>query len=214
MLDLFFSREREISRPIFPPQVLLQSPIASEVQSSNTVVPSSVLFGGQGAITWTWTPTEGTSMHYQLGVSGRKTPGLICAQNAVPNQPPNTCVVAFAGATNCYMGYVPVVPDFTLQPIPTPSATSPAPSSSNVVAIAVAVPISVVCVAALAAVAFVVYRKRQAAAADAAASAAAGDLAAPLATASNGSMARESHEALFERAPSDIQIRLPSASPR
>ncbi|GAX83954.1 hypothetical protein CEUSTIGMA_g11378.t1 [Chlamydomonas eustigma] len=193
-------------------QVLLQPSAASQLQASNALVPSSVQFGRENgvlaSVTWTWTPTDGASMHYQMEFSGSLTPDAVCMQNALPGQPDKTCVVAFTGATTCYTGFIPIYFDSYLQPIPT--ASSPRGPKASVIAPAVVVPIVVVAAVALAG--FLYWRRRQE-------QASVSLLGEPLAAARLSSFeatpppgSRQDSGAIFERAPSDVFIRLPSST--
>ncbi|GAX76924.1 hypothetical protein CEUSTIGMA_g4371.t1 [Chlamydomonas eustigma] len=196
-------------------QVLLQPTAASQLQSSNAVVPSSVQFGSDNGVlatvTWTWTPTDGASMHYQMDLSGSLKPDEVCMQRAVPDQPDDSCVVAFTGATTCYTGFIPVYFDSSLQPIPTTSSSVPSGPKASFIAPAVVVPIIVL--AAVAVAGFLYWRRRNHQSSESL-------LGEPLAAARISSSfggtpphgSRQDSGAIFERAPSDVFIRLPSSA--
>ena len=65
--------------------------------------PAHSKSGSPTSVSWSWTPPQSSNIHYQMDLNGVLTPNAICAQNAVSGQPANTCVVAFIGATTCYM---------------------------------------------------------------------------------------------------------------
>ena len=115
-----------------------------------------------------------------------------------------------------------MTPDATLQPIPTPvpggtqaPSTGPSPSSNIAAIVAPAVIVPIVVLFALLAAALLYKRRKDEKRQGAALGSDAGDLGAPLAAdgaSRSGSVGGMSQDGGAERAPSDVHIRLPSAT--
>mmetsp|Transcript_34369 Transcript_34369/g.76321 ORF Transcript_34369/g.76321 Transcript_34369/m.76321 type:complete len:914 (+) Transcript_34369:313-3054(+) len=187
-------------------QILLEPNVVTELSDTNAVMPSSAVFTNRG-ITWPWSPVvpmQPVFYMFKVG-TGNLDATQTCMQNVLPGQPPNSCVVVFRSSSGgkCYRGWVVATKSSSL----TWPGGEEKTNRAGVIAPAVVIPVVVVALVA-AAILFAAYRKRKRFNSQDAAS---DDLAAPLATAGSADLARSSL-AVSERAASDIQIRLPSAS--
>ena len=198
-------------------RLLLDSSAVEDLKSRQQFSPrEAAALDSANGITWQYTPTAGMSLHYILNFRASQDLGSVCRQNALPDQPPNTCVVELTSASLCLRGFIsvdalvldplliPEIPNHPVISIPQPTlpqVPQPGLAPGAIAGIVLGTVLPVLLLAGLAVWYFKVYRKRLAAATvDADGAAAAADPAAACA---------EGEEGLLSPAHSDISINLP-----
>jgi hypothetical protein len=199
-------------------RLLLDTSAVEDLKARQQFSPrEAAALDSANGITWQYTPTAGMSIHYILNFRASQDLGSVCRQNALPGQPPNTCVVELTSPALCLRGFISVdalvldpqlIPEIPNHPVisipqpPLPQVPQTGLSPGAIAGIVLGTVLPVLLLAGLAVWYVAVHRKRLAAATVGAGGAAGAAAPGPYAGA-------DGEEGLLSPAHSDTSINLP-----